>query len=179
MQPHRFVCSQGAGGGPSCTRRLRELNTHRLSWVRALVPGRSQNLHSHSWTAAPVFHFFSSKVWGQEEEGGRMTVHFSGDAAMRILEGRADSVCQEGWSTGTGLSAPLQLCPGLRRLHPPRPRYAREVSGCPGRGRAAGAVGGPDPHPAVLVSTCSCRRETQQLETVNSLSIIILHITRV
>lgn len=123
--------------------------------------------------------FFSSKVWGQEEEGGRMTVHFSGDAAMRILEGRADSVCQEGWSTGTGLSAPLQLCPGLRRLHPPRPRYAREVSGCPGRGRAAGAVGGPDPHPAVLVSTCSCRRETQQLETVNSLSIIILHITRV
>lgn len=104
---------------------------------------------------------------------------FLGDAAMRILEGRADSVCQEGWSTGTGLSAPLQLCPGLRRLHPPRPRYAREVSGCPGRGRAAGAVGGPDPHPAVLVSTCSCRRETQQLETVNSLSIIILHITRV
>lgn len=77
MQPHRFVCSQGAGGGPSCTRRLRELNTQRLSWVRALVPGRSQNLHSHSWTAAPVFLFFSSKVWGQEEEGGRMTVHFS------------------------------------------------------------------------------------------------------
>lgn len=181
-----FCLLAGCGEGPSCTRRLWEPNTHRLSCVRELVPGGSQNLHSHSWTAAPVFHFFSSKVWGQEEEGGRMTVHFSGDAAMRILEGRADSVCQKGWSTGTGLSAPLQLCPGLRRLHPPQRHSApgtgrppREVSGCPGRGRAAGAVGGPDPHPAVLVSTCSCRREPQQLETVNSLSIIILHITQV
>lgn len=179
MQPHRFVCSQGAGGPLLHTAAQGAEHPQAVlgQSTRAWALSESSFTFLDRSTSFPFF--FSSKVWGQEEEGGRMTVHFSGDAAMRILEGRADSVCQEGWSTGTGLSAPLQLCPGLRRLHPPRPRYAREVSGCPGRGRAAGAVGGPDPHPAVLVSTCSRRRETQQLETVNSLSIIILHITRV
>lgn len=179
MQPHRFVCSQGAGGPILHTAALGAEHPQAVLGQSTRAWGLSESSFTFLDRSTSFPFFFPVRFGDRRRKEAGWQCIFLGDAAMRILEGRADSVCQEGWSTGTGLSAPLQLCPGLRRLHPPRPRYAREVSGCPGRGRAAGAVGGPDPHPAVLVSTCSCRRETQQLETVNSLSIIILHITRV
>lgn len=63
------------------------------------------------------------------------------------------------WWSHYHVPSPIPRCPEERCWAP-----------CPWKGWTQ--------HTAVLVSSYYCRQKTQQLETVNSLSIIILHITR-
>ena len=63
------------------------------------------------------------------------------------------------WRSPCRVPSPIPCCPEERCWAP-----------CPWKGRTR--------HTAVLVSSYFCRQKTQQLETVNSFSIIILHITQ-